>query len=272
MRMGKTRAADGVGLDAFYRGRIKILQRRGGYRFAVDAPLLADFIRTRESDEGLELGIGNGAVSLLLSIKPFRRVTGVEILAGPAELARRNVALNGLEGRVEIVRGDIRRFRPRRKFDLIFSNPPYIGKGTGPLSATAEKAAARHEVHGGIGDFLRKTAEWLKEDGRACFVYPERRRADFMRAADEAGLAARAVRSVQPRREAAANLFLAELGLASAGNGGEGAAGAGTGRAVGGRAVTVTLPPLILFEREGVYTEEADEVFAGRPLSSCWRP
>ena len=200
MRKAKARAAEtgGETSDTFYRGRVKILQSRRGYRFAVDAPLLADFIRTRESDEGLEIGTGDGVVTLLLSVKPFRRITAVEILAGPARLARRNVALNGLEGKVEVIRADFRRFRPGRRFDLIFSNPPYIKKGTGVVSATAEKAAARREVHGGIGDFLRKTAEWLKPDGRACFVYPERRRADFMKAAEEAGLAARAVRPVHP--------------------------------------------------------------------------
>jgi tRNA1(Val) A37 N6-methylase TrmN6 len=56
---------DGETLDTFYRGRIRVLQPKKGYRFSVDAPLLADFIRTRAGDEALELGTGSGIISLL---------------------------------------------------------------------------------------------------------------------------------------------------------------------------------------------------------------
>ena len=232
-------------LDAFYHGRIRILQARRGYRFAVDAPLLADFIRTEPGDEALELGAGNGVISLLLSVKPFRRIVAVEIQAGPAALARRNVELNGLAGRIEIVRADLRTFRPGRAFDLIFSNPPYIRKAAGFLSASAEKSASKHEIHGDIGDIMRKTAEWLAPGGRACFVYPEKRRADLLKAAGESGLGPRRLRFVHPRGGEPANLFLIELGRAAAG------------------ASTEIMPPLVLFGPDGKYTAAAEAVFAG---------
>ena len=183
-----TLRSDGETLDAFYHGRIRVLQGKKGYRFSVDAPLLADFVRTREGDEALEIGTGSGIIALLLSVKPFRRVTALEIQAGLADLARRNVELNGLGGRIEVVEADFRTYEPGHKFDLIFSNPPYIGKKAGFLSASAEKSAAKHELHGAIGDFMRKTAEWLAPAGRACFVYPEKRREDLLAAAGESGL------------------------------------------------------------------------------------
>jgi tRNA1(Val) A37 N6-methylase TrmN6 len=37
--------------DTFYHGRISILQKKKGFRFSLDAPLLADFIRTKQSDD-----------------------------------------------------------------------------------------------------------------------------------------------------------------------------------------------------------------------------
>src|SRR5512137_1723500 len=209
-----TAPRDGETLDAFYHGRVRVLQRRKGYRFSVDAPLLADFIRTREGDEALEIGTGSGVVALLLSVKPFRRITALEIQAGLADLARRNVDLNGLGGRVEVVEADLRRYEPGRTFDLIFSNPPYIRKSTGFLSASAERSAAKHELHGAIGEILERTGEWLGQEGRACFVYPEKRRADFLTAAGESGLAAARLRSVHPRAGEPPNLFLIELGRA----------------------------------------------------------
>jgi tRNA1Val (adenine37-N6)-methyltransferase len=231
-------------LDAFYHGRIRVIQKRKGYRFSVDAPLLADFVRTKSDDEALDLGTGNGIIALLLSVKPARRTTALEIQPGLADLARRNVALNGLGGRIEVVEADLRTYEPGRTFDLIFSNPPYIRKSSGFLSRSSEKSAAKHELHGDILDILKKTADWLAPDGRAAFVYPEARRADFLAAAGESGLEVRRLRFVHPRAGEPPNLFLIELGHAS-------------------EAGEVIEPPLILFAPGGRYTPEAEAVFSG---------
>jgi tRNA1Val (adenine37-N6)-methyltransferase len=238
---------DGETLDTFYHGRIRVLQTKKGYRFSVDAPLLADFIRTRAEDEALELGTGNGIISLLLSVKPFKRITAVEIQAGLAGLARRNVELNGLRERIEIVEADFRAYEPGRRFDLVFSNPPYIRKATGFLSRSAEKSAAKHELHGDIRDALKKTGDWLAPGGRACFVYPEKRRADFLAAARECGLSVRRLRFVHAREGEPPNLFLVELGSTLENKAGR----------------PELMPRLILFGPDGRYTAQAEAVFAG---------
>jgi tRNA1Val (adenine37-N6)-methyltransferase len=240
------RPRSGETLDTFHRGRVRLFQKKNGYRFSVDAPLLADFIRTRRSDDILEVGTGSGVIALLLGGRPFRRITAVEVQPGLAALAKRNVALNGLEGRVEIVRADCREYDPGRKFDLVFSNPPYVPKAGGYLSRVTEKSIARHELKGGIGDLMRKTAEWLEPRGRACFVFPERRRGDFLAAASASGLRLRRFRAVKPRAGEPANLFLAEVGPG--------------GR--GGR--TKKLAALVLFKKDGSYTAEAEAIFNGR--------
>jgi tRNA1Val (adenine37-N6)-methyltransferase len=251
MTTPETLRLDGETLGTFYHGRIRVLQKKKGYRFSVDAPLLADFIRTKADDEALELGTGSGVISLLLSVKPFRRIVALEIQEGLADLARRNVELNGLGDRVEVVHADLRTYEPGRRFDLIFSNPPYIRKATGFLSRSEEKSAAKHELNGDIEDIMEKTAAWLEPGGRACFVYPEKRRVDFARAADRRGFRILRFRQVLPRASAPANLFLAELGLA----GGAGAAAA----------EPEVMPPLMLFSPDGKYTDEAEAIFSGRP-------
>lgn len=246
-RPAATRPDGGETLDAFYHGRVRVIQGKTGYRFSVDAPLLADFIRTREGDEALEIGTGSGIVALLLSVKPFKGVTALELQPGLAELARRNVALNGLRDRIEVVEGDLRTYEPGRAFDLVFSNPPYIKGATGFLSPSAEKSAAKHELHGTIAEIIDKTAAWLRPDGRAAFVYPERRRADLLAAAAAAGLGPRRLRFVLPREGAPANLFLAEFGK---------------GEPVG--AGPEIMPPLVLFGPDGKYTAAAEAVFTGQ--------
>lgn len=231
-------------MDTFFHGRILVLQKKKGYRFSVDAPLLADFIQTKKSDELLELGAGNGIISLLLSIKPFHRITVVEIQEALADLAGRNVSLNKLEDKINVVRGDLRSFCPRRKFDVIFSNPPYIKKKQGHLSSLQEKSIAKHELKCDIFDIMRKTAELLKNKGRAYFIYPVKRKEDFMDAVDKYNLKIKALRFVQPRKEREAHFFLTECDFTS-------------------KKRTV-FEPFILFDDKGDYTSEAKEIFSGR--------
>jgi len=244
-------------LDTFYHGRVRVLQKRKGYRFSVDAPLLADFVRTRADDEALDLGTGSGIVSLLLSVKPFKRITGLEIQPGLADLARRNAELNGLADKIEVVEADLRTYEPARRFDLIFSNPPYIRKAAGFLSRSAEKSAAKHELHGGIDEIMGRTAAWLAPGGRASFVYPEARRADFARAANASGFRILRFRHVLPRAEVPPNLFLVELGAAAGDPG-------WPGREPGGEHTEPEImAPLVLYGPDGAYTADAEAVFAG---------
>lgn len=204
------RSRDGETGDAFYKGRVVVRQKKDGYRFALDAPLLADFVRTKPGEEVLELGTGSGIIALLLGRRKFARLTALEIQTGLAALARRNVFLNGLQDRIRVVRADLRRYRPGRRFDVVFSNPPYIRKGTGFLSSSPEKSVAKHEIKCDILEVMRATARSLKPGGRAYFVYPALRAADFAAAAETAGLFVRRRRYVHPRPGAPAALFLAE--------------------------------------------------------------
>jgi len=230
-------------LDAFYHGRFFVRQKRSGYRFSVDAPLLASFIRTEPEDELLELGTGCGIIPLLLSNRPFRRITALEVQRSLASLAGRNVILNRLQGRVRVVRGDLRAFQPRKKYDVVFSNPPYLKSSGGTLSPSAEKSVAKHELRCDIFDVMDATRRLLKKEGRGYFIFPERRRPDFRRALRQSGLQLKRLRPVRSRGGQPACLFLAEVGW--------------------GAARERVLRPLVLYGRGGGYTAEARRIFAG---------
>jgi tRNA1Val (adenine37-N6)-methyltransferase len=232
--------------DTFYHGRILVTQKKGGYRFAVDAPLLADFIRTKETDRCLELGTGCGIISLLLSIKPFLHITAVEIQESLVELAWRNVRLNHLENRIQVVHTDFLDFSPKHKFDVIFSNPPYIKAQTGRLSTTPEKLIAKHEVKCDILGIMKKTAELLRKKGRAYFIFTAKRIPEFNQVVAEGGLRVKTNRLVYPRKGASPNFLLSECAFLPP------------------DAQTRNLPPLVLFDDSGEYTPETKEIFTGR--------
>jgi tRNA1(Val) A37 N6-methylase TrmN6 len=235
-------------LDSFYHGRVLVLQKKRGYRFSIDAPLLADFIRTRPADSLLELGTGNGIISLLLSRKPFRRIVCLEIQPGLAELARRNIALNRLEKKIVIQEQDLRSFRSEDKFDLVFSNPPYIRSAGGHISVSEEKSIAKHEIKGDIFDIMQAAGRVLEKDGRACFIYPVKRKADFDKAAEEVGLKIKILRFVHSRGGEKARWFLSECRFEAPS--------------------LEVLPPLRVYEETGEYAPEMKAIFAGEERGS----
>jgi tRNA1Val (adenine37-N6)-methyltransferase len=235
-------------VDDFFRGRVRLIQPKKGYRFATDAPLLAAFAAIRPGDEVCELGTGNGVVAVLLGFKPFRRLTAVEIQPRLADLARRNAAENGLSGRVEVVEADLRTWRPDRRFDVVVSNPPYHRKRSGFPCPDPEKAIAKHEVTCDINEIMRAVSDLLKPGGRAYFIYPAGREADFRRAAEARGLRTAAIRRIVPREGEAPNHFLAQLGRAAAGAGPE-----------------IVRPPLVLHPgSDGGFGPEAQAMLEGR--------
>ncbi len=231
-------------LDAFYHGRIQVFQKCRGYRFALDAPLLADFIQTAEDDELLELGTGNGIISLLLSIKSFRHITAVEVQASLADLARKNVKLNQLEKKITIVEQDLLQFRPGKKYDVVFSNPPYHKRFEGHLSPSIEKSIAKHELKCTIFDIMQKTSVLLKKRGRAYFIFPARRKDDLTEAVNMSGLKIKSNRLVYARSEDSPNLLLVECDFLSQS--------------------WKQQPDLVLYNTEGQYTPETQEIFSGR--------
>lgn len=74
----------------------------------------------------LDLGTGSGAIAISLSLeRPRWKVTATDISAGAIEVARNNS--ERLQAEVELLVGDGLQPVSNRKFDLIVSNPPYIG-------------------------------------------------------------------------------------------------------------------------------------------------
>ncbi len=171
-------------LDGLFGGRVSVLQRKGGYRFSLDAVLLAQFVNLRRGDRVFDLGSGNGVIPLLLaSLHPSVRVTGLEIQRSMVHRALRSVAINDLTERVEILQGDVcsveRQYAPR-EYDVVVSNPPYRKLNSGRVNPDPERYIARHEVKASLADFLRAGAHLLRSEGKMALVYPATRANDLL--------------------------------------------------------------------------------------------
>ena len=120
----------GERLDDLQLNGLELIQNPDKFCFGVDAVLLSDFVKVRPGEQLLDLGTGNGIIPVLLSAKTKAgHLTGLEIQDDIAEMARRSIAHNDLEERIDIVTGDIKEaaeiFKPAF-FDVITTNPPYM--------------------------------------------------------------------------------------------------------------------------------------------------
>src|SRR5437868_13035431 len=94
--------------DRVLDGRVRLRQPARGYRAGLDAALLAAACDAGAGARVVEAGCGAGAALLAAAVRrPGARLLGIEREPQAARLARENAALNGLEGRVEIVEGDV---------------------------------------------------------------------------------------------------------------------------------------------------------------------
>ncbi|MCX7981975.1 MAG: tRNA1(Val) (adenine(37)-N6)-methyltransferase [Syntrophales bacterium] len=166
-------------LDSLFNGKLRFFQKKTGYRFAIDALLLSAFALRRVGKTILDLGTGSGVLAIIMAAhKPEARVTGIEIQPAMVEMARRNVKLNGLEDRVEIIEGDLRHYReflPPKAFDSCLANPPYRKLLSGRTNPSQEKAFARHEIYGSVRDFLAAASFALKSKGKIFIIFPAHR-------------------------------------------------------------------------------------------------
>jgi len=201
-------------LDPFYNGTLHILQKKRGYRFSIDAILLSQFIHLRKNEKAIDLGTGCGILPLLLSkTTKAHSFVGVEIQKDLAELATRNVALNHLDGRITILRQDFKSSRkvfPPGDFDVVFSNPPYRKFLTGRINPSLEKAIARHEMKGTLGDLIKAAAYLLPNKGRCYLIYPASRAIDLVFTLRHHRLEPKRLRLVHPKREENAKFILVE--------------------------------------------------------------
>lgn len=132
--------------DGFLDGRLVIDQPVHGYRSGADAVMLAAACPAQAGQDVLELGCGAGVASLCLGWRvPDARLTGLEMQAEYAALARQNAARNGL--RLDVVLGDIAAMPDALRqisFDHVIANPPYFLAGTtGPDRG---RSTSRHEA------------------------------------------------------------------------------------------------------------------------------
>ena len=91
-------------VDDLQRNGYGIIQDPGRFCFGMDAVLLSGFAKVKEGETVVDLGTGTGIIPILLEAKtPGEKFCALEIQEESVEMARRSVAYNHLEDKIEIV-------------------------------------------------------------------------------------------------------------------------------------------------------------------------
>lgn len=174
----------GYTLDTLLDGKLRIRQPGKGYRFSVDALLLAQFAAVTAGEHVLDLGAGCGVISLILAYQnPNIRITAVEIQPELAQLAQHNIAANGLEKRVQLICGDLRELSLQQlgnAVDRVIANPPFRKKESGRINPHLQMAAARHEILVTIRDLVQSASRLLRKGGRFDVIYGTERLSELL--------------------------------------------------------------------------------------------
>lgn len=231
--------------DLQYKG-LRLIQKEDGFCFGIDAVLLSYFAQVPKNGSVIDLGTGTGIIAVLVAAKKDpARVVGLEIQADMAEMASRSVALNGLDGQISIVRGDIRDavqiFGPS-SFDAVVTNPPYMEKGGGLLNPEDARAISRHEILCSLEDVISVSARLLKSGGKFSMVHRPHRLVDIMYHMRKYRIEPKLMRLVHPSPGKRPNMVLIS----------------GT---KDGRAELRVQEPLYVYDGSGRYTKEIDVIY-----------
>ena len=244
--MNKVICGEDERIDDLQRNGYRIIQKKKGFCFGMDAVLLSGFAQVKEGEVAVDLGTGTGIIPILLEAKTKgKHFTGLEIQKEVAEMAERSVRLNHLEDRVDIVRGDIKeasRLFGKASFDVVTSNPPYMNDNHGLKNPDLPKAIARHEVFCTLDDVCREASLLLKTGGRFYMVHRPHRLAEIITALKNYKLEPKRMKLVHPFIDKDANMVLIEA-------------------VRGGKSMMKVEAPIIVYQKPGVYTQEIYDIY-----------
>lgn len=233
--------------DTFLDGQLRVSQSVGGYRFSIDAVILAHHaLPGKPKARLLDLGTGCGIIPLLMAHRyPQVHITGVEIQSELAALARKNVTDNGFQSRITIVEGDfqqVQSYNMGAPMDLVISNPPYRKLKSGRINPQNQCALARHEIATSLDGLIKAMRRFLYTGGSGWLVYPVERLAELMIGMQSHHMEPKYLRMIHSNRDSEAMRCLLKVVKAA-------------------RPGLRVDAPLVIHNRDGQFVEEVAAMF-----------
>lgn len=233
-------------LDDLQLKGIHVIQKKDGFRFGVDAVLLANFANVKKRARVIDLCTGTGIIPFILAGKTeAQHITGIEIQDEFVEMANRSVQYNNLQERMDFICGDLKELKMLKKLpkaDVLTVNPPYKLKSSGLININDKNAIARHEICCTLEDVIIAARALLKDNGRMFMVHRPDRMVDILSLMRKHKIEPKRIRLVHPCEGKAPNIILVE------------------GQRDGGKFLKWE-PPLNVHTADGGYTQEIIDMY-----------
>lgn len=233
-------------LDDLNRKGYRIIQDENRFCFGMDAVLLSHFAKVKPGERVVDLGTGTGIIPILLEAKTEgEHFIGLEIQEESADMARRSVAFNKLDNKIEIVTGDIKdaaKLLGASSYHVVTTNPPYMIGQHGLINPESELAIARHEILCTLDDVVGQAARLLKVKGRFYMVHRPFRLPEIFVTMRKHHIEPKRMQLVYPYIDKEPNMVLIEGSLS-------------------GKPRMTVEKPLIVYEKPSVYTKEILDIY-----------
>ena len=217
-----------------------LYQPTKGYAYNSDSIFLYDFIsHFKPKGKLLDVGCGVGIISLLLT-RDFNIETSIiDKQKSMLSYARHNFSINNLE--VEGYLGDFLEFEVENKFDFIISNPPFYDENV-IQSSNEHLNIARYAQHLPIDGFIERVKRLLRPRGRFIFCYDAKQVDRLLYTLIKYKINPEVLRFVHSKMDRESKLVMISARSNS-------------------KAMMKIMPPLVVFNEESDYRDEAKKAF-----------
>ena len=167
----------------------KMVVEEKGLKITDDAILLSKFIKgyfdtnyknAREKKAFLEIGAGQGVISLLLSETAIvLKIFAVEIQEEIFKIFKKNMEINNLEEKIMPINENIKNING--EYDFIFSNPPYKKINSGKMPRNEAERVSKYEVLLTLEELILEIKRLLKNHGEFFVIVPNDRLNDVFK-------------------------------------------------------------------------------------------
>lgn len=232
-------------LDDLQFENLKLIQNTEWFRFGIDSVLLTEFAKDIKKNKNIvDLGAGTGILGILLSKKVApKKIIEVEVQEDVCKLANKNVKINHLEEKIEVMNTDILNLNIQKNYyDVVVTNPPYKKSETGINPVNRHQEISRFETTATLDDWIRIASSILNSKGDFYMVYRTDRLVEVFQTLEKYKLEPKRIRFVYSNASKESKLVM----IKAIKN--------------GGKYLTVE-KPLIIYDEDGSYTNEVLEIY-----------
>ncbi len=232
--------------DLVYFDNLKIVQNKDYFNFSLDSVLLPSFVRINKNVKFiLDICTGNAPIPIILSQKTNSKIIAVEIQKEVYDLAKESIKINNIKN-IDLLNMDAKKLIEKFEtdtFDIITCNPPYFKVSEfSKKNDNVIKSIARHEILINLDEIMKISKKLLKNNGSIYLVHRTERLIEIVEKMKNNNIEPKRLQFIYPKIGEKSNIILIE------------------GKKNGKPGLQV-LPPLIVHNFDGSYTEEVLKIF-----------